>query len=347
MKLAKSEWKDWARKNMKGLAGCILPSFTPDLSELDEEGIRWDVQQHIKHGFFSILAESLCCGMTTKERKRFVEIACEEAGGRVSVMANIFYNSLEESIAMLQHAEKAGCHTAMLGYPINFYPQSEEDVYRTTKMMCESANLGIVLYPSHKYNFARFHPSAFNPGLLNRMADIENAVAMKVGILSPAGYTAECFRLVGHKVLVNCPEEGMWSITVPKYGQQWAGPSNYVMCQTPDNPRLVEHFNLLVNGDIDRAMDIFWSLAPIQSARAAALNATLAGGLYHFTLWKYWQWLVGCNGGLLRQPIMPLYEHNKEGIKAALKAAGITPREPEEEFYVGRVNYARGARLKV
>jgi hypothetical protein len=25
---------------------------------------------------------------------------------------------------------------------------------------------------------------------------------------------------------------------------------------------------------------------------------------------------------------------------------GVTPREPEEEFYVGRVNYAKGMRLK-
>jgi hypothetical protein len=29
-----------------------------------------------------------------------------------------------------------------------------------------------------------------------------------------------------------------------------------------------------------------------------------------------------------------------------MKALGITPREPEEEFYVGRVNYAKGHRLK-
>jgi hypothetical protein len=27
-----------------------------------------------------------------------------------------------------------------------------------------------------------------------------------------------------------------------------------------------------------------------------------------------------------------------------LKAAGVTPREPEEEFYVGRVNYSKGIR---
>ena len=44
---------------MKGLENIIIPSFTPDLSELDEEGIRWDVRQSIKHGFFSTLLGAL------------------------------------------------------------------------------------------------------------------------------------------------------------------------------------------------------------------------------------------------------------------------------------------------
>ena len=52
---ARTELKAWAKENVKGLENCIIPSFTPDLTELDEEAIRWDVQQSIKHGFFSTL----------------------------------------------------------------------------------------------------------------------------------------------------------------------------------------------------------------------------------------------------------------------------------------------------
>ncbi len=51
-------------------------------------------------------------------------------------------------------------------------------------------------------------------------------------------------------------------------------------------------------------------------------------------------------GGTVRQPTGRLYDYQKERIRACLRAIGLTPCEPEEEFYVGRVNYAKGARLK-
>ena len=49
----KSELKALAQKNMIGVENATFPSFTPDMADLDEDGIRWDVQQAIKHGFFS------------------------------------------------------------------------------------------------------------------------------------------------------------------------------------------------------------------------------------------------------------------------------------------------------
>lgn len=52
MSAKRSELKQWAKENMKGVENLTLPSFTRDLSELDEEGIRWDVRKSIEHGFF-------------------------------------------------------------------------------------------------------------------------------------------------------------------------------------------------------------------------------------------------------------------------------------------------------
>ncbi|MFC2004295.1 hypothetical protein ACFLUK_01990 [Chloroflexota bacterium] len=50
---------------------------------------------------------------------------------------------------------------------------------------------------------------------------------------------------------------------------------------------------------------------------------------------------------MLRQPVHRMFEHDKEALKVAMRAVGITLHEaPEEEFYVGRVSYAKGARLK-
>jgi hypothetical protein len=53
MEFTKTEAKDWAKENLKGLEAVIFPSFTPDLKELDEEGIRYDAQ-HLADNVFSL-----------------------------------------------------------------------------------------------------------------------------------------------------------------------------------------------------------------------------------------------------------------------------------------------------
>nr|MCU0493852.1 hypothetical protein [Chloroflexaceae bacterium] len=114
MGLSTSELKPWAWEKLRGVQNCLFPSFTPDLSELDEEGIRWDVQQSIKHGFFS----SVCTtesGLTFDEARRFVQIVVEEAAGKLLVSTVAMFDTLQKNIAFLQHAEKVGCDMALIG----------------------------------------------------------------------------------------------------------------------------------------------------------------------------------------------------------------------------------------
>jgi hypothetical protein len=62
---------------------------------------------------------------------------------------------------------------------------------------------------------------------------------------------------------------------------------------------------------------------------------------------KYAQWLLGGNGGMVRQPMgQRLYDYQKDGIRARLTRLGVPLRENEEEFFIGRANYAKGARMK-
>jgi len=108
MEFTKSEAKQWAKENLKGLEAVIFPSFSPDLQELDEEGIRYDVQHLIENGFFSILCAPEACGMTFEERKKFVEIVCDEARGKIHTSVAVLQDTVEQDIEMLQHYEKAG-----------------------------------------------------------------------------------------------------------------------------------------------------------------------------------------------------------------------------------------------
>lgn len=336
----KSELKDWARENMRGFENCTMPSFTPDLKELDEEGIRLDVRQAIRHGCFSTLCTPEA-GLTFEESKRFVEIVTEEAQDEILVSCTLLFDSFDRQYEMIRHCESAGCHTVLLGYPGTFRPESPNEIYAVTKELCESTNIAIVLYPSFKYNFERFHPAGFPLELLAKMADIENVVAMKIGLADQAAI-AECFRLCGDKVLVNFPFEAWAPLLVQGFGQQWLGSGPMEMYQSPECRYAVDYFELLLSGEIDKAMNIFWQLTPVRQVMNQLAMRYIMLGTYHWAEWKYCQWLVGGNGGLTREPCMKLLQHNMQALRGAMQAIGLTLREPDEEFYVGRVNYAAG-----
>jgi 4-hydroxy-tetrahydrodipicolinate synthase len=341
MEFTKSEAKQWAKEHYKGMDGCLSPSFTPDLEKLDEEGIRHDVRHNISKGMFSVLCQTEVCAMTLEERKRFVEIACDEAKGKILVSMFTGIDTIEQDIELLKHFEKVGGTHTLFGWPGMFYAKSEEDIYRVTKKVCDATNVAIDLWPKPKFDFGRFHPSHFNPSLIERITDIPNVVAIKAYLSDGIGKWAEIQHRVGDKILLQSAEIEEWPVTVAKYKQQWAGPADYVIFdETADNPRIVRMFNLFLKGDFLKAMDLYWELAPITlGARAAAFQSGMMGV-------KYIQWLTGGNGGMYRQPAMPIFQRQKDAMRAGLKAAGVTPREPEEEFYVGRLNYAKGARPK-
>lgn len=333
----KSQLKKWAKENMKGVENCTFPSFTPNLKELDEEGIRLDVRQAIKHGFFSTLC-TCEVGLSFEEAKRFVGIVADEAQDKILVSTTILFDSLEDNMSMLEHADKVGADAALLGYPANFYPKSEEDIFSVTKEMCDSTNLAIVVYPSPHFNFERFHPSGFNPKLLNRMADFENVVAMKIG---EPGLFADCQRMFGDHVLINAPVERMLPLMQTGFKQQWIGAGPYECFQSPEKPYFVQYFNHLRNGETDQAMEIYWRMTLLRVTFEQAFSPTTMLGTYHNNLHKYYQWCVGGNGGFTRQPSMKMHQHEMDRHKMALRMSGIIPREPDEEFYVGRVNFSR------
>ena len=337
MEYSKSQAKLWARNNMKGLEVPIFPSFTPDLGKLDEEGIRYDVNHIFANGFTSVMAAPETCGMTFDERKKFVEIVCDEARGKMHSSVSVLQDTVEQDIEMLHHIEKVGGTHATLGHPVQYYPRSEEDIYQMYKYMCDSTGLAITFYPGRLHTW-HFHPSYFPPDAMRRIAEIPNVVAMKVTGGSSVALTVQAFQLCGDQILVSDPMPDRWFFTIPKYGPFYG-------MQNPENPRIVRIFDLLVKGETDKAMDIFWELAR-PGASGSLADSYFHTGIVTALTDKYAHWCTGGNGGTVRQPTGRLYDYQKDAIRAGLKAIGITPREPEEEFYVGRLNYAKGYRLK-
>lgn len=337
MNIARSERKSWAKEQMVGVQNITFPSFSPDMSTLDEDGIRWDVQQAIRHGFFATLC-ACETGLTFEEAKQFVTIVADEARGKLFISVTLLFDSIEKNLAMAAHAEQAGCHLLQIGFPPNYYPNNEQVIYETARAMCEATNLGIVLYPSPHYNFERFHPSGFPLGLIKKLAVLDNVVAVEAG---EPGLAADLINRVGDQIMVSNPVERLLPLMVQSGNQQFIGPGCYEAYQSPETPYMVNYFRLLREDQQEAAMEIYWKLSATRGLFESRQLSTAMLGCYHWPLQKYYQWLTGGNGGYTRQPCMKLHQHEMEQTKFLLMQLGIMPRQPDEEFYYGRANFEK------
>ena len=339
MAISRAERKAWARESFIGLQNILVPSFTPDLLALDEAGIRRDVRQSIRHGFFASL---LACeaALTLQECRRFVEIVADEAGDQLLIGVSLFVDGEQEMRELLAHAEKVGADFALLGFPLYYHPADEDAVYRYVSEFCEASNLGII-FPANKQrlDLTRLHPSGVPLGLFDRLAAIDNLISIQIDSVE-TGLISECFMRYGEKLPLTSSFLGMTPLLMDTWGMQWSGGWMYEALQTPEQPHAVELFELLRRGRYDEAMRLFWHLAPGMATWGHIHELFSPGGNDHMQLRKYYQWCVGGNGGWLREPHFNLFQRQKDAIREAYQAMGITPTQDAEElFAVGRSYY--------
>jgi dihydrodipicolinate synthase/N-acetylneuraminate lyase len=59
----------------------------------------------MRKGMFSVLCETMIGVMSFEERKRLMEIVCDEAKGKTLVSVRTGINDVEEDIELLKHFE--------------------------------------------------------------------------------------------------------------------------------------------------------------------------------------------------------------------------------------------------
>lgn len=338
--ITKRDRKAWAREHFRGIENVLMPSFSPDLATLDEEGIRLDVRQSIAHGFFSSLC-ALETGLSMDERKRMLSVACEEAGGRIGIALSLAGETIAENVEMLRHAEAAGCTHALLSYPQSFVPRTQDDVYRFVREIADATSLGLYLFVSDKFSFHHLHPSGVPFEAYDRLADVDNVVAMKVGGMD-AGMILECFERFSDRLLVTSVNIGLIPLLRKSFDVRWTGAWTAEALQSPEKPYAVQFMNLLLDGKTEEAMGVYWRMAPALGAMIRIMAPLIPTGMYHWPLLKFQQWMSGGNGGLTRQPVMRVFERDLMTIRGGMRAIGIDCKDPNEDFFVGRAAKARG-----
>lgn len=331
----RNEAREWAREHLVGAINCTIPSFTSDLTRINEKAIRHDARRSIEHGFIGTLGVSEV-SITLAEYLEFLRILKDEAGDRSVITHHASWNNLAQNIEAVRGAEAAGAEFVLLSYPPNFFPESEGDIYDYTKAVCDATNLAVMLFPMALWGFAsRIHPSDIPATVIRRLLDdCPNVAAIKAEGGFPSIQSAiECNRLFGKEVIISVPIEGEFIPLAQLMPIQLSATSDHEYY----GPTIPNVFKLLRDGKYDEATAIYWKLHPARRAKSA-LAAVLNGG--HFInrqAWKFQGWLQGYNGGPLRMPTQRIHEPQMNVLRKGLIDAGLEPSmDPYREFFIGR-----------
>lgn len=334
MKVARSERKAWAHETFRGCENFLIPSFGADLHALDEEGIRLDVRQAIRHGVFSTQC-ALEAGLGRDEQVRMLRIAVEEADGRIAVSLPLCGESLAQNLELLREAERAGATHAAVGFPQYFSPISQDEVYAYVRELANSTGLGLCLVAADRHAFHSLHPSGVPLDAYERLSELDNVVALQLGSWD-AGLVLECFERFSDRLLVTSLNFAMLPMLAQNFGLHWAGASVIEALQSPESPHAVRFVAELQEGRMEEAMTTYWKMAPALGATMRITAGIAPSGATHWPLHKYQQWLSGGNGGMTRQPCMRLFEREMQAVRGAMRAIGITCADDDARFYAGR-----------
>ena len=312
-----------------GVQNITVPSFDPTLRELDERGVRWDVDHAVDQGFAATLL-ALNAGLSVDEMKRLVEIAVAAAGDRIDVGVEMPLASFDVAREVLAFAGEAGATHALLGRPVGWTPGGDDEVHDAYAGLADASPLRLVLPVD----------GPMVPwGAYARLAALEAVAAVHVTTWLPQVLFGALQAFGGRlEIGIGSPMlTGALPLLAREYGVGWLSPAHWEMWQSPQSRYVVEYLENVVAGRKDEAMAIHWRLAP---ARGIAFGAGLLelelDGMPHWPMAKYVSWSVGGNGGVTREPALHVKPHQLKARQAMLRAIGIEPRTDEAEFLAGR-----------
>jgi 4-hydroxy-tetrahydrodipicolinate synthase len=171
-----SESLEMSRKGEQfaGLTVAIISPFKN--GKVDEPALKKLVDWHVTQG-----TNCLCPVGTTgesptlthDEHNRVIDVVCQQAAGRIKVMAGTGSNSTDEAIGMTRRAKAAGADGAMMVAPYYNKPTGE-GFYQHFRAVAEAVDIPIILY-----NIPGRTAKNMEPDVVARIAEIPSVVAIK------------------------------------------------------------------------------------------------------------------------------------------------------------------------
>lgn len=315
MKYKKSEAKDYARQNFRGVWAATMTPFDESLA-MDEAAYRRNLRhwaQTLKlGGLFVSGKQGEFFSMSVAERKRSFELAVEEADGHCGIVSSCSDTNLDVVLELARHSQNVGADYIVVHSPVlHFGADTDETIYEYYRYLSEQLDIGIALWN---------HPDCgyvMSPELCARIAELPNIVAIKYSV------DRELYKrltaLAGDKIIVSTASEEEWLDNVIELG--W----RLYLCSTPPfllqtavDQRINGYTQLAFEGKHEAARAMRDSLNP---ARQAFKQSRPKGKPQAHS--KYWLELLGQAGGPVRRPLLQLTEAEKQATRDAFARSGL------------------------
>ncbi len=315
MDYTRSGAKDYARENMKGIWAAALMPFTQD-HRIDEEGFAENVRHWTQElgieGLFVSGKQGEFFSMSIEERKRSFELAVEATGDHGHTIMSCSDQNLDVVIDLARHAETCGADYIVVHAPaLHFFTEYDETLLRYYKKISDSVDIGIALWS---------HPASgylMTPELCNRLADLENVVAIKYSV--ERSMYSELTRLASDRIQVSTASEPEWLDNILELNWKlYLCSSPPFLLQSAKDRRMHDYTQAAFAGNADEAKAISRSLDPVREA----LWGTRPAEKPH-SHQKYWQELLGQVGGAVRFPLLELTDQEKATTREAFEQCGL------------------------
>jgi len=324
MNYRKSEAKEAARAQFRGVWAAITTPFTPD-DQLDETGLRRNMRLFTVvlclDGIFCTGTMGEFWALTKEERKRVVEIVVEEAKGKCKVIAHTGHHSPNETVDLTRHAQDVGADFAIVINP--YYPAAgEAAIYEWFKCVASRVDIGIWMFDTGYAGYG------FSPELTARIAAIENICGIKVG--RPIEHYAAVKKLCGDKIVMSHPSEADWLKLMREYGQRvhMSSAAPFIL-QTATWRPMQKYTELGLQGRFDEAEQASRELGPVRKVLDKWMrDPWVKHRIIPIAQLKVWSELLGLAAGPVRAPLLPLTDGERQALRADLEQTGLLARVP-------------------
>ncbi len=229
--------------------------FTPNLVPLDRRGdinedelrryVDWLIAGGV-HGLYPNGSTGEFTRFTVEERQRIIQIVCDQANGRVPVLAGAAEANVKETIAACELYHDYGARAVAIVSPF-YYKLSPESVYAYFREVALHSPIDVTLY-----NIPMF-ASPIDVLTIRRLAEFERII----GIKDSSGDVAFMCRMI-HAVRPHRPDftflTGWDVVLMPMLIMGADGGTNATSGVVPELMRKL--YDLVVNGRLDEALPL-------------------------------------------------------------------------------------------